>query len=345
VSSQLEIDEIDAKILKILLKDARTSFADIAKECSRSTNSLRMRFVNMKKAGVITGSTVHLNPKQLGYAGIALIAIETDVSNEQNVLESLEKLPFLILSHPQIGCHNIISISVIKTVDDLVYVLDQVQKNPHIKKVDTAISASPSFYNYDNLFIEPLKGTVHPDMMFLDSDKHKTTKKQSHIIIDSIEKKQVSPLVKLDLVDLSIIRLLSHDARMSFRKIAKKLGITTKTVIERYKKLQKDVIHSTSITVNLTKLGYVFNAVFCITCTHQHSKATILEEMLKLPNVIVTTSCTGGIDVLAIAPLANFAQLLKLKKEMVKISGIKQIEVLLEETYTTWPGNVFSKYI
>jgi DNA-binding Lrp family transcriptional regulator len=34
VDSQVKIDEIDVKILKTLLKDARTSFADIARNCA-----------------------------------------------------------------------------------------------------------------------------------------------------------------------------------------------------------------------------------------------------------------------------------------------------------------------
>lgn len=44
-----EIDEINAKILRMLLCEARTSFTQIAKECKISVNSVRNRFEQLKK--------------------------------------------------------------------------------------------------------------------------------------------------------------------------------------------------------------------------------------------------------------------------------------------------------
>ncbi|NIO37062.1 AsnC family transcriptional regulator, partial [Candidatus Bathyarchaeota archaeon] len=44
---------------------------------------------------------------------------------------------------------------------------------------------------------------------------------------------------EMDQTDLSIVRKLTVDARMSFRKIAKELGISPDTVINRYKALQE----------------------------------------------------------------------------------------------------------
>jgi len=44
----------------------------------------------------------------------------------------------------------------------------------------------------------------------------------------------------MDQLDLAIIEKLTADARMSFRKIAKDLGVSPDTVINRYQTLQKE---------------------------------------------------------------------------------------------------------
>jgi DNA-binding Lrp family transcriptional regulator len=161
--------------------------------------------------------------------------------------------------------------------------------------------------------------------------------KKLDYIIESIEKKQVPPKLELDKIDLEIIRLLSQNSRVSFRKLAKKLGVTTKTVIQRYKNLRNDVISCTTIALNLRKLGYLCNAIFCIKVVSQHKISKMVESITQLPNVISVIRCVGGIDVLAIALLANFAQLFEMQQEIAKISDIKSLEILLEKAYSTWP--------
>jgi DNA-binding Lrp family transcriptional regulator len=52
------IDEIDIKIIKRLLRNSRTSFAEIAEECNVSTLTIKNRYNRLKKTGIIKGSTV-----------------------------------------------------------------------------------------------------------------------------------------------------------------------------------------------------------------------------------------------------------------------------------------------
>jgi Lrp/AsnC family transcriptional regulator for asnA, asnC and gidA len=134
-----KIDEVDVKILKALLKDARTSFADIAKDCGMSTNSIRIRFERLKKAGIIKGAITQINPKSLGYNCIALLGIQVDPTKEKSVYNFLEKTPNLILNSQLIGRYDITSIAAIKSVDDLGHIIKVVSGNPHVRKVETSI--------------------------------------------------------------------------------------------------------------------------------------------------------------------------------------------------------------
>lgn len=72
---RVEIDEIDAKIIRALQRDARTSFANIAAACGVSTDTISKRFKRMKRNGVIIRTTLLLNPKSVGYEHMASIGI------------------------------------------------------------------------------------------------------------------------------------------------------------------------------------------------------------------------------------------------------------------------------
>lgn len=93
MSIRPKIDEIDVKILKALLKDPRTSFAEIAEDCGMSTNAIRMRFKQLKEEGVIQGAIMQLNPKSLGYDCIAYLRIQAHINEEANVRDFLKKIP------------------------------------------------------------------------------------------------------------------------------------------------------------------------------------------------------------------------------------------------------------
>ena len=49
MSSNVRIDEIDLNIIRVLQKDARASFAGIARDCGVSTDTISKRFRKMKK--------------------------------------------------------------------------------------------------------------------------------------------------------------------------------------------------------------------------------------------------------------------------------------------------------
>jgi DNA-binding Lrp family transcriptional regulator len=65
------IDELDIIIIKRLLENSRTSFAEIAKECKVSTLTIKNRYSRLKSTGIIKGSTVIATEEDLhGVEGI-----------------------------------------------------------------------------------------------------------------------------------------------------------------------------------------------------------------------------------------------------------------------------------
>jgi len=141
----------------------------------------------------------------------------------------------------------------------------------------------------------------------------------------------------MDETDLLIIKKLTEDARMSFRKIAKELGVSPDTVINRYRALQeKEVIRGSTVVINPKKIGYNGMAAFMIDASPTHILATeatppeispILEKLIKMQNIILATKTVGDHDLLAISVVRDFEHLITTGADIAKIPGVKDLQV------------------
>ena len=96
MNSNLRIDQIDVTIVRALQKDARVNFSSIARECGVSTDTISKRFRKMKKAGVIRGTTILLNPKSFGYECVGSFGVDINYPHLREVVESIRKIPEII---------------------------------------------------------------------------------------------------------------------------------------------------------------------------------------------------------------------------------------------------------
>lgn len=88
------IDEIDKKILSLLIKNARIPFLEIARECNISGAAIHQRVKKMEESGIIEGSHFKVKPRALGFKLCAFIGVSLDVAHEyKNVVKELDKIP------------------------------------------------------------------------------------------------------------------------------------------------------------------------------------------------------------------------------------------------------------
>ncbi|MFH8132262.1 MAG: winged helix-turn-helix transcriptional regulator, partial [Candidatus Aenigmatarchaeota archaeon] len=80
--------------------------------------------------------------------------------------------------------------------------------------------------------------------------------------------------IELDKTDVKIIKLLLSNSRLSFREIARNLGLSVGTVINRIKILENEkIIKGYSVLLDHEKIGYELTAIIEITV----SKGKLLE--------------------------------------------------------------------
>ena len=106
--------------------------------------------------------------------------------------------------------------------------------------------------------------------------------------------------MKIDSVDSSIISVLEKNARLSFRKIAAKVGVSVATVMNRVTKLEKEgAIKGYSVVLDYDILGYDLQALISIIV----SKGKLFQVEKKIashPNVVAVYDITGHFDVIVL---------------------------------------------
>ncbi|HBL79332.1 MAG TPA: transcriptional regulator, partial [Aequorivita sp.] len=72
---KFKLDDIDHKILDLLIDNTRIPFTDIAKKLEISAGTVHVRVKKMEEAGIITGSSLQVDYKKLGYSFIAYVGV------------------------------------------------------------------------------------------------------------------------------------------------------------------------------------------------------------------------------------------------------------------------------
>jgi len=138
----LELDGIDKKILRYLMKDARTPILEISRNIGISGAAIHQRLRKLEASGVIDGSKFIINPKVLGYTTMAYIGIYLDkaMSNPKAVA-ALEKIPEVLECHYTTGNWSILIKVLCKDNEHLMHVLNKnIQQIEGISRTETFIS-------------------------------------------------------------------------------------------------------------------------------------------------------------------------------------------------------------
>ena len=122
---------------------------------------------------------------------------------------------------------------------------------------------------------------------------------------------------------------------------AKKLGISTNNVIQRYQRLrEKNVLNLSSISLNLHKLGYKATTDSYIKVEHRGNLPEVEAQLLQIPNASFCAKFVGGAYDLRVAVnMTDFTDVFRLKNRIRAIKNIKAAEFYLAELPPYWPND------
>lgn len=129
---------------------------------------------------------------------------------------------------------------------------------------------------------------------------------------------------KIDEIDMQIINLLQEDSRLSFNRIARKLGISVGTALNRVKSLEeRGVLKAYTVIVDPNKVGYSLTAVILIQAEGKHL-LDVEQEIAKMNNVVSVYDITGDFDVIVTARFKDRESLNAFIKHLLTIPYVKR---------------------
>ncbi len=147
MDESLQIDSLDRKILKMITKNARIPYLEVARECHVSGAAIHQRIQKLTKLGVITGSKFTIEPRKIGYKTCAYMGIFLEqASLYNNVLVELKKIPEITQCHFTTGNYSIFIKIFAKDNEHLKTILsDKIQLISGIARTETFISLEEGF--------------------------------------------------------------------------------------------------------------------------------------------------------------------------------------------------------
>ncbi|HEC41480.1 MAG TPA: winged helix-turn-helix transcriptional regulator [Bacteroides sp.] len=142
-----QIDSLDKKIIKLITKNARIPYLEVARECNVSGAAIHQRIQKLTNIGVITGSKFIIEPKKVGFKTCSYMGIFLEQASQYNtVMEELKKIPEITQCHFTTGNYSVFIKIYARDNEHLKIVLtDKIQVIPGIARTETFISLEVGF--------------------------------------------------------------------------------------------------------------------------------------------------------------------------------------------------------
>ena len=144
--------------------------------------------------------------------------------------------------------------------------------------------------------------------------------------------------MRVDKLDLKILRSLSRDGRKPYKAIAKDLDVSDATIRKRVERMKRDgVIRQFHVLVNYERMGQFVKAFIGLKVNPSRLQ-DIVSGLQNNPDVQVIYRTTGSWDILIEVILKDMKELNWFLERQLNIEGVTETEVNLTiEAYKRCP--------
>ncbi|MFT6632592.1 MAG: Lrp/AsnC family transcriptional regulator for asnA, asnC and gidA [Bacteriovoracaceae bacterium] len=142
MAEKYQIDSTDRQILGFLLEDARIPYLEIARKLIVSGGMVHQRIEKMKEAGIIEGSQIKLNLKNLGYDVTVFLGVHLKSSKKlPDVIKKLKNYPEVLEAHYTTGTYALLlKISTRNISDFHKFLIEKLQSIDEVQSTESFIS-------------------------------------------------------------------------------------------------------------------------------------------------------------------------------------------------------------
>lgn len=130
-------------------------------------------------------------------------------------------------------------------------------------------------------------------------------------------------------MDVNILRLLNEDARISYRDVAKRLGVAVGTVHNRIKRLTNEgIIRGFMPLLDSGRLGYDITALILVKARGGHL-VEVEKRLAESKDTCIVYDITGEHDIAVIARFKNREELNSFIKGTLAMEHVERTETSL----------------
>lgn len=139
--------------------------------------------------------------------------------------------------------------------------------------------------------------------------------------------------MKIDLIDLKILKELQINSKITNIELSKKIGLSAAPTLGRVQKLEKSgLIESYHAKINMTHLGLGFTALIQVSLTRQIGNAieNFIKEVNEIDSIVECHQLTGNFDYqlkVIVKDIPAFDRLIT--DRLSKIEEIRQMQTMV----------------
>ncbi len=146
MAGNIQIDNLDRKILDIITKNARIPYLEVARECNVTGAAIHQRVQRLIKTGVIKGSEFKVDPALVGFKTCAFIGVYLDhPGHYRDIIKKFREISEIIECHYTTGNYSLFIKVYTHDNEHLRDILtEKIQIIPGVVRTETLISLEES---------------------------------------------------------------------------------------------------------------------------------------------------------------------------------------------------------
>lgn len=134
------MDQIDARIIRCLVKDARMNASQIGQKVNLSVSAVIERMKKMESSGLIRGYSAIINEKMAGYPVQAMISVRLGHSGyAREFSRQVQSQTYVISCYSITGEYDYILHVIAASTEDFVQILQDIEQIPGVLQTRTSI--------------------------------------------------------------------------------------------------------------------------------------------------------------------------------------------------------------
>ena len=129
------LDETDRRLLELLGRDGRASYAEIGMRVNLSATAVKRRVDRLRERGVVRGFTVVLDPALLGWATEAFVEIYCrERTSPEEIMASLRQFPEVVAAWTVTGDADALVHLRASDTHHLQHVIERIRREPGVQR-------------------------------------------------------------------------------------------------------------------------------------------------------------------------------------------------------------------